>query len=82
MVAATLRVVLIFSCSKRTLLPSLERELSRRFTDLVYVEICLPLLDSGVCPMQPIAEQLGYATSGNFCRFFQRRFGCTPRDWI
>jgi AraC-like DNA-binding protein len=31
--------------------------------------------------MQAIGEQLGYATSGNFSRFFQRRFGCTPRDW-
>jgi AraC-like DNA-binding protein len=29
-----------------------------------------------------IAEQLGYATSGNFSRFFQRRFDCTPRDWL
>jgi AraC-like DNA-binding protein len=29
-----------------------------------------------------IAEQLGYATSGNFSRFFQRRFDCTPRDWM
>jgi AraC-like DNA-binding protein len=32
--------------------------------------------------MQMIAEQLGYATSGNFSRFFQRRFDCTPRDWM
>ena len=43
--------------------------------------MCLPLLESGVFRMQAIAEQLGYATSGNFSRFFQRRFGCTPRDW-
>ena len=44
-------------------------------------EIRLPLLESGVFPMQAIAEQLGYATSGKFSRFFQRRFGCTLRDW-
>ena len=43
--------------------------------------MCLPLLQSGVFPMQAITEQLGYATSGNFSHFFQRRFGYTPRDW-
>ncbi len=43
--------------------------------------MCLPLLESGVFPMQAIAEQLVYAPSGNFSRFFQLRFGCTPRDW-
>ena len=35
--------------------------------------------------MQAIAEQLGYAASGNFSRFFQRRFGCTRgigADWL
>ena len=44
--------------------------------------MCLSLLESGVFPIQPIAEQLGYAISGNFCRFFQRRFGCTLWDWV
>ena len=70
--------------AKRTLQRRFERELSCRFSDLVdevRAEMCLPLLESGVFPMQAIAEQLGYATSGNFSRFFQRRFGCTPRDW-
>jgi AraC-like DNA-binding protein len=43
--------------------------------------MCVPLIESGVFPTQVIAEQLGYATSGNFSRFFQRRFGCAPRDW-
>ena len=84
MVADALRVALISNCNTLPLQPSFERESSCRFTDLVYdlqVEMCLPLLESGVCPMQPTAEQLGYATSGNFSRFFQRRFGCTPRDW-
>ncbi|MBL6697459.1 MAG: helix-turn-helix transcriptional regulator [Proteobacteria bacterium] len=72
------------NCDKRTLQRRFERELSCRFSDLVddvRAEMCVPLLDSGVFPMQTIAEQLGYATSGNFSRFFQRRFGCTPRDW-
>ena len=72
------------NCDKRTLQRRFERELSCRFSDLVddvRAEMCLPLLESGVFPMQAIAEQLGYATSGNFSRFFQRRFGCTPRDW-
>jgi AraC-like DNA-binding protein len=72
------------NCDKRTLQRRFERELSCRFSDLVddvRAEICLPLLESGVFPMQAIGEQLGYATSGNFSRFFQRRFGCTPRDW-
>ena len=79
-----MRVVLIFNFNKRTPQPSLQQELSCRFSDLVddvRAEMCLPLLESGVFPMQAIAEQLGYATSGNFSRFFQRRFGCTPRDW-
>ena len=31
--------------------------------------------------MQAIAEQLSYATSGNFSGLFQRRFSYTPRDW-
>ena len=72
------------NCDKRTLQRRFERELSCRFSDLVddvRAAMCLPLLESGVFPMQAIAEQLGYATSGNFSRFFQRRFGCTPRDW-
>ena len=72
------------NCDKRTLQRRFERELSCRFSDLVddvRAEMCVPLLESGVFPMQAIAEQLGYATSGNFSRFFQRRFGCTPRDW-
>ena len=72
------------NCDKRTLQRRFERELSCRFSDLVddvRAEMCVPLLESGVFPMQTIAEQLGYATSGNFSRFFQRRFGCTPRDW-
>lgn len=71
-------------CDKRTLQRRIERELSCRFSDLVddvRAEICLPLLESGVFRMQAIAEQLGYATSGKFSRFFQRRFGCTLRDW-
>ena len=61
-------------CDKRTLQRRIERELSCRFSDLVddvRAEICLPLLESGV----------GYATFGKFSRFFQRRFGCTLRDW-
>ena len=36
---------------------------------------------AGTCEIF-FAEQLGPATSGNFSRFFQRRFGCIPRDWI
>lgn len=70
-------------CDKRTLQRRFERELSCRFSDLVddvRADMCLPLLESGVFPMQAIAEQLGYATSGNFSCFFQRRFGCTARD--
>ena len=54
-----LAVVLIFNFNKRTPQPSLKRELSCRFSDLVddvRAEMCLPLLDSGVCPMQAIAE--------------------------
>ena len=77
--------MLIFNFNKRTPQPSLQQELSCRFSDLVddvRAEMCLPLLDSGVCPMQAIAESLGYATPGNFSRLFQRRFGCMPRDWI
>lgn len=72
------------NCDKRTLQRRFETYLSCRFSDLVdevRAEMCLPLLESGVFPTQVIAEQLGYATSGNFSRFFQRRFGCTPRDW-
>ena len=72
------------NCDKRTLQRRFERYLSCRFSDLVddvRAEMCIPLLESGIFPMQAIAEQLGYATSGNFSRFFQRRFGCTPRDW-
>ena len=72
------------NCDKRTLQRRFEKYLSCRFSDLVdevRAEMCLPLLESGVFPTQVIAEQLGYATSGNFSRFFQRRFGCTPRDW-
>ena len=71
-------------CAKRTLQRRIERELSCRFSvlvDDVRAEICLPLPESGMFPMQAIAEQLGYATSGKFSRFFQRRFGCTLRDW-
>tara|TARA_Y100001954_G_scaffold236386_1_gene296848 strand:- start:629 stop:1636 length:1008 start_codon:yes stop_codon:yes gene_type:complete len=72
------------NCDKRTLQRRFERHLSCRFSDLVddvRAEMCIPLLESGIFPMQAIAEQLGYATSGNFSRFFQRRFGCTQRDW-
>ena len=72
------------NCDKRTLQRRFEKYLACRFSDLVddvRAEMCLPLLESGVFPTQVIAEQLGYATSGNFSRFFQRRFGCTPRDW-
>ena len=72
------------NCDKRTLQRRLERDLSCRFSDLVddvRAEMCIPLLESGIFLMQAIAAQLGYATSGNFSRFFQRRFGCTPRDW-
>lgn len=72
------------NCDKRTLQRRFEKELSCRFSDLVddvRAEICLPLLESAIFPTQTIAEQLGYATSGNFSRFFQRRFGCTPREW-
>ena len=61
-----------------------ERELTCRFSNLVdnvWAEMSLPLLESGVFPMQAIAQQLVYAPSGNFSRFFQRRFGWTPRDW-
>ena len=71
-------------CAKRTLQRRIERELSCRFSDLVddvRAEICLPLLESGVFSMQAIAEQLCYDTSGKFNRFYQRRFGCTLRDW-
>ena len=73
------------NCDKRTLQRQFKRELSCRFSDLVddvRAEVCLPLLESAIFPMQVIAEQLGYATSGNFSRFFQRRFNCTPRDWM
>ena len=73
------------TCDKRTLQRRFKRELSCRFSDLVddvRAELCLPLLDSAIFPMQMIAEQLGYATSGNFSRFFQRRFDCTPRQWM
>ena len=72
------------NCDKRTLQRQYKSELSCRFSDLlddVRAEVCLPLLESGSFPMQMIAEQLGYATSGNFSRFFQRRFDCTPRQW-
>ena len=72
------------NCDKRSLQRRFERELSCPFSDLVddvRAEMCLPLLESGVCPMQAIAEQLGYATSGNFSRFFQRRFCRTSRGW-
>ena len=72
------------NCDKRTLQRRFERDLSCRFSDLVddvRAEMCIPFLESGIFAMQAIAEQLGYATSGNFSRFFQRRFGCTPRDW-
>lgn len=72
------------NCDKRTLQRRFEKYLACRFSDLVdevRSEMCVPLLESGVFPTQLIAEQLGYATSGNFSRFFQRRFGCTPRDW-
>ena len=72
------------NCDKRTLQRRFERELACRFSDLldeVRAEICLPLVESGAFPMQMIAEQLGYATSGNFSRFFQRRFGCPPSEW-
>ena len=72
------------NCDKRTLQRRFERDLFCGFSDLVdevRAEMCLPLLGSGVFPMQAIAEQLGYATSGNFSRFFRRRFGCMPRDW-
>jgi len=72
------------NCDKRTLQRRFEKYLNCRFSDLVddvRAEMCLPLLESGAFPTQLIAEQLGYATSGNFSRFFQRRFGCTPRDW-
>ncbi len=84
-VADAVQVVPMFNCNKPTLQCSFERELSCRFSDLVddvRAEMCLPLLESRVCPMQAIAKQLGYATSRNFSRFFQRRFGCTPRDWM
>jgi len=73
------------NCDKRTLQRKYKRELSCRFSDLVddvRADVCLPLLESAIFPMQMIAEQLGYATSGNFSRFFQRRFDCTPRDWM
>lgn len=73
------------NCDKRTLQRKFKRELSCRFSDLVddvRAEVCLPLLEGAVFPMQMIAEQLGYATSGNFSRFFQRRFDCTPRHWM
>jgi AraC-like DNA-binding protein len=73
------------NCDKRTLQRKYKRELSCRFSDLVddvRADVCLPLLESAIFPMQMIAEQLGYATSGNFSRFFQRRFNCTPRDWM
>jgi len=74
--------VLIFNFNRRTPQLSLQRELSCRFSDLVNdvrAEMCLPLLYSGVCRVRAIAESLVYATPGNFCRLFQRRFGCTPR---
>ena len=73
------------NCDKRTLQRRYKRELSCRFSDMVddvRADVCLPLLESAIFPMQMIAEQLGYATSGNFSRFFQRRFDCTPRDWM
>jgi len=73
------------NCDKRTLQRRYKRELSCRFSDMVddvRADVCLPLLESAIFPMQMIAEQLGYATSGNFSRFFQRRFDCTPRDWL
>lgn len=72
------------NCDKRTLQRRFQQGLACRFSDLVddvRAEMCLPLLESGAFPMQVIAEQLGYATSGNFSRFFQRRFGCTPTEW-
>ena len=80
MVADASRFVLIFKRDKRNLQRRFERALSCRFSDLVddvRAEMCLPLLESGVFSMQAIAEQLGYAISGNFNRFFQHRFGCT-----
>ena len=73
------------NCDKRTLQRRYKRELSCRFSDMVddvRADLCLPLLESAIFPMQMIAEQLGYATSGNFSRFFQRRFDCTPRAWL
>ncbi len=72
------------NCDKRTLQRRFAKYLDCRFSDLVddvRAEMCVPLVESGVFPTQVIAEQLGYATSGNFSRFFQRRFGCAPRDW-
>ena len=59
------------SCDKCTLQRRFERELSCRYSDLVddvRAEMCLKVLETGVFPMQAIAEQLGYAISGNFSR--------------
>ena len=72
------------NCDKRTLQRRFKCELFCLFSNLVddvRAEMCLLLLESGVFPMQAIAEQLCYATSGNFSRLFQRRFGSTSRDW-
>jgi AraC-like DNA-binding protein len=54
-----IQLVARLHCDKRTLQRRIERELSYRFSDLVddvRAEICLPLLESGVFPMQAIAE--------------------------
>ncbi len=72
------------NCDKRTLQRRLDRQVGLQFSGLVNEsrdELIFPMLESQVFPIKVIASHAGFSNAGNFSRYFNGRFGCSPMEW-
>ncbi len=72
------------NCDKRTLQRRLDKQIGQQFQGLVNEsrdELMFPMLKSRVFPIKVIASHAGFSNAGNFSRYFNGRFGCSPMEW-
>jgi len=72
------------NCDKRTLQRRLDKQIGQQFQGLVNEsrdELIFPMLKSRVFPIKVIASHAGFSNAGNFSRYFNGRFGCSPVEW-
>ena len=72
------------NCDKRTLQRRLDKQIGQQFQGLVNEsrdELIFPMLESRVFPIKVIASHAGFSNAGNFSRYFNGRFGCSPVEW-